>query len=44
MGPPPFKRVFALCEKIVALVYGGNTGDCPGLVVENLVSHVRRDT
>jgi hypothetical protein len=44
MRPPPFKRVFALCQKIVALIHGSDTGDCPGLVVENLVSHVRRDT
>jgi hypothetical protein len=44
MSTPPFKRVFALCQKIVALIHGSDTGDCPGLVVENLVSHVRRDT
>jgi hypothetical protein len=43
MCSPPFKSVFALCQKIVALIHGGDTGDCPGLVVENLISHVRRD-
>jgi hypothetical protein len=44
MRPPPFKRVFAIRKKVVALVYGGNARDRPGLVVENLVRDMRRDT
>jgi hypothetical protein len=44
MRPPSFKRVFALRKKIVALVYGGNARDCSGLVVENFVRDMRRDT
>jgi hypothetical protein len=44
MSAPSVKRVLTLAEKFVALIHGSDTGDCPGLVVENLVSHVRRDT
>jgi hypothetical protein len=44
MCPPLLKRVFALRKKVMALVYGGNASDRSGLVVENFVRDMRRDT
>src|SRR5262245_5268208 len=41
MLSPCFERLLALREKLVALVYGCNSRDRDGLVIENLICNVR---
>src|SRR5262249_50515872 len=43
MSTPTVQRIFALRQKLVTLIDGGNPGDRPTLVVENLVGDVRRN-
>jgi hypothetical protein len=42
MSPPPIEGFFAFRQELMALVYGGNPRDRPGLVVQDLVRHMRR--
>ena len=41
MCPPLFKGVFALRQKVVALVYGRDARDRSGLVVKNFIGDMR---
>ena len=42
MGAPAIQCAFAFVQKIMALIYGGDAGNCSGLVIENFVGDVRR--
>ena len=44
VGTPTLQGIFALCQKLMTLIYGSDAGDRPSLVVEYLVRHVRGDT
>ena len=43
MGSPSLKCLFAFRKKLVALIDGGDARNRAGLVIQNLVGHVRRD-
>src|SRR5215203_5730099 len=42
--PPKFECLSAFLHELVPLIDRGNAGDCPALVVEDLVCSVRRYT
>ncbi len=44
MRTPEGQRLFAFRKEIMALIYGCNPGNRTALVIENLISHMRRDT
>ena len=43
MCAPALKRIAALVQELMPLIDGGNAGDRPRHMIEDLVSHVRRD-
>ena len=43
MGSPSLKCLFAFRKKLVALIDGGDARNRAGLVIQNLVGHVRCD-
>ena len=43
MRAPLFECCLPLCEELMALVHGGDPGDCPRLVIEDLIGYVGRN-
>jgi len=43
MGSPFFQCISTSCQEVVSLVNGRDARDRPGLVVEDLIRHMRRD-
>lgn len=43
MGSPALQGLFALRQKLMALIHGSYAGDGPSLVVEYLVGYMRSD-